>query len=97
VIARLVSITSCRSNRSHDDSPPILSREGNVDEISDESDTSESQTDVAIRPTLGPQQCQPETTFMLHINGPKENTAMDHTEETVRYLYSCNISWKTQK
>jgi len=84
-LQRSVAGISCRSTRSHDDSPPILSREGNVDEISDESDTSESQNDVAIRPggsTLRLQQCQPESTFMTHINGPKETTTMDAEDVT---------------
>ena len=72
--------TSCRSTRSHDDSPPVLSREGNVDDISDESSTSDSQSDVAIRPggsSLELQRCQPESTFVAHVNGPKQITAMD--------------------
>lgn len=75
--------TSCRSTRSHDDSPPVLSREGNVDEISEESDTSEFQGDVVIRPggsTLGMQNCQPESTFVAHVNGPKETTMMDTSD-----------------
>ena len=80
-VQRSIAGTSCRSTRSHDDSPPVLSREGNVDEISDESDTSESQGgETLIRPsgsTLGLQDCQPESTFMAHVNGPKEPTEMD--------------------
>jgi len=72
--------TSCRSTRSQDDSPPVLSREGNVDEISDESDTSESQADVVIRPggsVAGYQPCPSESTFVARVNGPKDMAPVD--------------------
>jgi len=84
---RPVTGASCRSTRSHDDSPPILSREGNVDEISDESDTSESQHGVGIQPgggsAPGLQQCQPESTLMTHVNGPKATAAAANAPEDV--------------
>jgi len=85
-LQRSVAETSCRSARSNDDSPPVLSREGNIDEISDESDTSESQSDAPVRPggnAPGFQQCQPEGTYVTHVNGPKEN-AMMATEDVGR-------------
>jgi len=75
----IAEATSCRSTYSHDDSPPVLSREGNV-EISDESDTSESQIETAVHPsgsTALLQNCQPETTYMAHINGRRETTERD--------------------
>lgn len=76
--------------RSHDDSPPILSREGNVDEISDESDTSESQHEVVVvRPgtggTVGLQrQCQAESTVVSHVNGPREAPTSADTDDAAR-------------
>jgi len=82
-LQRSAAAASGRSTRSHDDSPPVLSREGNVDEISDESITSDSPSDVVICPgggTLELQHCQPESTYMAHVNGPKENPAMDNTD-----------------
>lgn len=68
--------TSCRS---HDDSPPVLSREGNVDEISDESNTSDSQSDVAVQPGRSTllQHNQPESSFVVHVNGPRETDVVD--------------------
>jgi len=79
-LQRSAVATSCRSTRSHDDSPPVLSREGNVDEISDESNTSDSQSDVAVHlggSTLQLQLNQAESTFMAHVNGPREIAAID--------------------